>query len=50
MGGGFSAYALTIRQPATELVDILGVDESPDGSAACEQESFTRSWFDSLGN
>jgi len=50
MGGGFKAYMLTIGQPATELVDILDVDDSPDGSTISEQESFAKSWFDSLGN
>lgn len=48
MGGGFKAYVLTIGQPATELVDILDVDESPDGSTVAEQESFAKSWFESL--
>lgn len=50
MGGGFKAYVLTIGQPATELVDIFDVDESPVGSTVSEQESFAESWFDSLGN
>ena len=49
MGGGFKAYLMTMGQPATELVDILELDESPDGSTVAEQEAFRKSWFDSLG-
>ena len=49
MGSGFKACVLAIGQPATKVVDILDIDESPDGSTVAEQESFAQSWFDSLG-